>query len=840
MKKITFLRNLLVLFTLLIGSASVMGQTEQLIYSTGFESSEGFTATTTYNNTTIRYDGPSESRWGSYYGTASTTGPISGSMSMQMRWYTAAPSNLGYIFTDFDIANATKVTFKALNTSGNNVSVSYSTDGGASYVGAQTFTLGTSASEFTYNISETGEYPSVRIRFQLVPGTTNGSRVTIDDVSVYGMVGGGSPTVATPTFTPTSALYFAPVSVSLGTTTDGASIYYTTNGDDPTEASTLYVDPFTVSSTTVVKARAYKDEMNASAIATATYSFPTAVSDIATLRSQATGATVYTLTGEAVLTLQTVTRNTKFIQDATAAISIDDPAGIITTSYSVGDGITGITGTLGVFRGMLQFTPVTDPGAATSTGNVVMPLAVTMEQLADNQARVITVSSVLISDVASGDGTFVQGRNYPMNSSDLYLLRTAYSDLPWLGMAIPATQQDVTGVVVVYDDLKQLVPRTSADFVNTPVATPLITVREISVPQMEALVDESTTETISVSGYNLTEAITLAVTGDDAAMFSLSTYSIAAVEGSVNDVSVTITYAPTAAGTHAATITLSSDGATNVTRTLSGVATEPAGPIVVPNVIITEVYGGGGNSGATLRNDFVELYNTTAEPVDIGGWSLQYYSATGTGTATSGNVFVFPAETFIQPNSHFLIQGAAGTGGSEDLPQPDAVMTINLGGTGGKIILYTVSEAQTIAASDLSSIIGNVAFKDYVPYGTTAVPVWGSPTTAVTNSTSAQRRIVDLQYVYTQNIGVDFIVDTPTPQNSGFTSSTTEVSILPVIVQGSQLRFEAVAGQRVEVYSAVGQRLYSNITNDGWNTVSLNARGILIVRVGDQVTKVIM
>lgn len=828
MKKITFLRNLLVLFTLLIGSASVMGQGTE-----DFESQTALTASYLDGSFTNATTGIT---WTYGHSRNHDTFPIDGKGIMLRRasdsyleaTFAGGIGTFSFQYRKAFTGNAERQLELIVNGSPVATSAAFGT---LSVAEADIYT-------FTFDVNTAGP---VTIRIKNVGTTTTNRQTVIDNITWTAYSDGPvTPTVATPTFTPTSALYFAPVSVSLGTTTDGASIYYTTNGDDPTEASTLYVDPFTVSSTTVVKARAYKDEMNASAIATATYSFPTAVSDIATLRSQATGATVYTLTGEAVLTLQTVTRNTKFIQDATAAISIDDPAGIITTSYSVGDGITGITGTLGVFRGMLQFTPVTDPGAATSTGNVVVPLAVTMEQLADNQARVITVSSVLISDVASGDGTFVQGRNYPMNSSDLYLLRTAYSDLPWLGMAIPATQQDVTGVVVVYDDLKQLVPRTSADFVNTPVATPLITVREISVPQMEALVDESTTETISVSGYNLTEAITLAVTGDDAAMFSLSTYSIAAVEGSVNDVSVTITYAPTAAGTHAATITLSSDGATNVTRTLSGVATEPAGPIVVPNVIITEVYGGGGNSGATLRNDFVELYNTTAEPVDIGGWSLQYYSAPGTGTATSGNVFVFPAETFIQPNSHFLIQGAAGTGGSEDLPQPDAVMTINLGGTGGKIILYTVSEAQTIAASDLSSIIGNVAFKDYVPYGTTAVPVWGSPTTAVTNSTSAQRRIVDLQYVYTQNIGVDFIVDTPTPQNSGFTSSTTEVSILPVIVQGSQLRFEAVAGQRVEVYSAVGQRLYSNITNDGWNTVSLNARGILIVRVGDQVTKVIM
>jgi len=49
----------------------------------------------------------------------------------------------------------------------------------------------------------------------------------------------------------------------------------------------------------------------------------------------------------------------------------------------------------------------------------------------------------------------------------------------------------------------------------------------------------------------------------------------------------------------------------------------------LPDVIITEVFGGGGNSGAPYSNDYIELYNTTDNPVDIGGWSVQYYTKAG-------------------------------------------------------------------------------------------------------------------------------------------------------------------------------------------------------------------
>src|SRR2546425_11125814 len=49
-----------------------------------------------------------------------------------------------------------------------------------------------------------------------------------------------------------------------------------------------------------------------------------------------------------------------------------------------------------------------------------------------------------------------------------------------------------------------------------------------------------------------------------------------------------------------------------------------------PSIVISQVYGGGGNSGATLKNDFIELYNRSAATVDLTGWSVQYAATTGT------------------------------------------------------------------------------------------------------------------------------------------------------------------------------------------------------------------
>src|ERR1700761_9496520 len=57
-------------------------------------------------------------------------------------------------------------------------------------------------------------------------------------------------------------------------------------------------------------------------------------------------------------------------------------------------------------------------------------------------------------------------------------------------------------------------------------------------------------------------------------------------------------------------------------------------------VVISQVYGGGGNSGATLKNDFIELHNISSSPVNVSTWSVQYQftSATGTGSWSTTNL----------------------------------------------------------------------------------------------------------------------------------------------------------------------------------------------------------
>jgi PKD repeat protein len=271
-------------------------------------------------------------------------------------------------------------------------------------------------------------------------------QIIVDDITWTGY--GGAASVATPIITPASGDYFDPINVSMSTSTDGASIYYTTNGDDPTDGSTLYSTPFAVSTTTTVKAIAYKAGMTESGISENNYTFPavTEVANIAALRTQTIGDDYYRLTGEAVITFQQSYRNQKYIQDATAAVLVDDDNDVITTTYDLYDGVTGILGTLSEYGGMLQFIPSADPGVATSTANTITPQIISIAQLTSNfeayEAELVKVEGVTFADAGAD---FATGTPYVINDgvNPDYNFRTSFYSVDYIGTAIPAGPQDL-------------------------------------------------------------------------------------------------------------------------------------------------------------------------------------------------------------------------------------------------------------------------------------------------------------------------------------------------------------------------------------------------------------
>ena len=283
--------------------------------------------------------------------------------------------------------------------------------------------------------------------------------------------------VETPVITPTGGAYYAPQTVTITCATDGAVIHYTLDGTTPDGNSAVYSVPLTITATTTVKAVAILGDATSNT-ATATYTLPVQVADIATLRAQATGSTRYRLSGEAVVSLTGSYRNHKYIQDATGAILIDDAGGVITSDYSAGDGMTGLVGTLTTFNGMLEFVPVTDPGEATSHGNVLTPVDLDFDaDFEAYEAQLVRISNVT---VANAEGTFAANTDYAIAGHDNVNIRLRYAEGALVGADIPTAPQIVTAVVYHYN------PQSSNVYNLVPIAMePYITDCE-NVPAMGA------------------------------------------------------------------------------------------------------------------------------------------------------------------------------------------------------------------------------------------------------------------------------------------------------------------------------------------------------------------
>jgi len=102
-------------------------------------------------------------------------------------------------------------------------------------------------------------------------GNSSSTRLYVKNLSVTYESTSTSST-ATPTFSPVAGTYSSTQNVTLASTTSGAKIYYTTNGSEPTSASTLYSSAIAVSSTTTIKAIAYDaNDANPSSVASATF-----------------------------------------------------------------------------------------------------------------------------------------------------------------------------------------------------------------------------------------------------------------------------------------------------------------------------------------------------------------------------------------------------------------------------------------------------------------------------------------------------------------------------------------------------------------------------------------
>ncbi|HEX5149450.1 MAG TPA: ExeM/NucH family extracellular endonuclease [Candidatus Limnocylindrales bacterium] len=200
---------------------------------------------------------------------------------------------------------------------------------------------------------------------------------------------------------------------------------------------------------------------------------------------------------------------------------------------------------------------------------------------------------------------------------------------------------------------------------------------------------------------------------------------------------------------------------------LPGSPVQPA-LAVSPDIVISEIYGGGGNTDATYTHDYVELYNRGASPASLAGNSIQYASATGTGFlgANDGQLTILPNVT-IAPGQYYLVREASG--GAVGLPLPVWDLTdptpISMSASAGKVAYVTGATGLGCNGGSTPCDTDQLArIVDLVGYGTANFFEGAAAAPGLSNTTAAIR--AGGGATDTDNNAADFVAGAPDPDAS--------------------------------------------------------------------------
>lgn len=180
----------------------------------------------------------------------------------------------------------------------------------------------------------------------------------------------------------------------------------------------------------------------------------------------------YHLTSEAIVTYSRANRNQKYIQDATAAILIDDNAGIITNTFNVGDGMTGFKGQTSTYSGVLQIIPMEDI-APNAPGFSITPEVVTVDDLVNDmtnnnyetyESELVKINGVTFAD-GNGSNTFTVNTNYDITDTNTMTFRSMFAEADYVVNAdlIPVGATDIIVLAARFNTTPQVVARDLAD-----------------------------------------------------------------------------------------------------------------------------------------------------------------------------------------------------------------------------------------------------------------------------------------------------------------------------------------------------------------------------------------
>ena len=383
-----------------------------------------------------------------------------------------------------------------------------------------------------------------------------------------------SGTTAAPTISgDTPFLTNTTVTINNAASADGADIYYTLNGDDPTTTTSAtcfaYSAPFSIDATTIVKAIAKKaSDTNASPVVSKTFTKITPLANISALTANTETGTYYVTLDNAVVTF--VSGNNAYIQDASGAVLY----------YKSGHGLTAgqrLSGTATVAFQLYKANPqITDLSGITPTGgDAPNPTSVAASAWAYTFNNVLSqYFQITGATITSSDSKYyvsLNGENVQIYKSGSGM---SISDLTkkYTITGFP-TLNNSTKEILVYDDPAKE-ESTDPAIAATPTSRTGFTYTVGEGP--------STAQKISVSGSNLTENISLSLGVSSNFEMSLTggndytnSLTLPPTTGSVSptDIYVRLKAGLAISDSYAGTITVTSAGVDNVEVTLAGSVT---------------------------------------------------------------------------------------------------------------------------------------------------------------------------------------------------------------------------------------------------------------------------
>ncbi|WP_312341609.1 lamin tail domain-containing protein [Chryseobacterium binzhouense] len=239
-------------------------------------------------------------------------------------------------------------------------------------------------------------------------------------------------------------------------------------------------------------------------------------------------------------------------------------------------------------------------------------------------------------------------------------------------------------------------------------------------------------------------------------------------------------------------------------------------------IVINEIYTGGGLLGAAITNDFIELKNIGNSTASLNGATIQYASSTGAFTQYNNlpNISLAPGQTYL------IQQGSDGLGGLINLINPNLIVSVLLNFDGSPAVGVGVGLALTSGkvalASNATQVTGPTAANvlDFVGYGLANQYEGAGAAPSPTILNSITRTNGD-----TNNNNVDFTITLPTPQSSGTlaVNDLQNISMKNMFVQNTFVKNdEIVFGTEVKdikIYTLSGQLVKTSSVR---NNLSLN------------------